>query len=307
MTDTTSLNLISLIDRFPSDEKCRDFLEDLRWPKGKAICPHCDGRKVCEIPERGQWACLACEHHFSVTAGTIMHDSHLPLRKWFIAIYLMLESKKAISANQMKRTLNIGSYQTAWYLCHRIREAMANDPSSGPVLFGVVEVDETLVGGKRKGVGSGNRAGKTWVAGAVQRGGQIRLERIPNIKRRTLHAFIQKHVKDDTEAIYTDELKSYLGIADEDTRHETVNHSEYEWVCGDVHTNSIEGVWSLFKRSIVGAFHHIGAKHMDRYLEEMEWRFNNRDNPHMFRDTMRRVLNTPPLTYRELVDGKKAA
>ena len=303
MTDTTSFNLIRLIDRFPNDDKCRDFLEDMRWPKGKVICPHCDSRKVCEIPERNQWACLACEYQFSATSGTIMHDSHLPLRKWFIAIYLMLESRKAISANQMKRTLGIGSYKTAWYLCHRIREAMGNDPFDGPTLFGIVEVDETLVGGKKKNVGSGSRKGKTWVAGALQRGGQVRLARIPNIKRQTLHAFIQKNLSDNTEAIYTDELKSYLGVADFDTRHETVNHSEYEWVVGDVHTNSIEGVWSLFKRSIVGAFHKISAKHMDRYLEEMEWRLNNRDNPYMFRDTLKRILETPPLTYRELVDG----
>ena len=115
--------------------------------------------------------------------------------------------------------------------------------------------------------------------GAVQRGGNIRLERIPDIKKDTLHGFIQRTVKDAAEAIYTDELRSYMGIADHDTRHETVRHSEEEWVAGDVHTNSIEGVWSLFKRSIVGTFHKMSVKHMDRYLEELEWRFNNRDNP----------------------------
>ena len=182
-----------------------------------------------------------------------MHDSHLSLRKWFIAIYLMCESRKGISANQLKRTLGI-SYKTAWYLCHRIRSAMGNDNLTGPTLFGIVEVDETLVGGRKRGVGSGNRTGKTWVAGAIQRGGNIRLERIPNVRKATLHKFIERHVRDKTEAIYTDELRSYIGIADEDTRHGTVRHAEEEWVVGDVHTNSIEGVWSLFKRSIVGSF-----------------------------------------------------
>ena len=118
----------------------------------------------------------------------------------------------------------------------------------GPTLFGVVEVDETLVGGKRRGVGTGNRVGKTWVAGAVQRGGEVRIEAVPNIKRATVHAFIARNTRSDTEAIYTDELKSYLGIADHDTRHETVKHSEEEWVVGDVHTNSVEGIWSLLKR-----------------------------------------------------------
>ena len=131
---------------------------------------------------------------------------------------------------------------------------------------GVVEVDETLVGRKRRGVGTGNRTGKTWVAGAVQRGGEVRIEAVPNIKRATLHAFIARNTRPDTEAIYTDELKSYLGIAYHDTRHETVKHSEEEWVVGDVHTNSVEGVWSLLKRSIVGAWHQVSAKHLDAYL-----------------------------------------
>jgi transposase-like protein len=199
----------------------------------------------------------------------------------------------------MKRTLGV-SYKTAWYLCHRIREAMGNEPFVGPTLFGIVEVDETLVGGKRKGVGTGNREGKTWVAGAVQRGGQIRLEMIPNIRKDTLHGFIARHVHDECEAIYTDELKSYLGIADENTRHETVNHRLEEWVVGDVHTNSVEGVWSLLKRSVVGSFHKISVKHLDRYLEELEWRFNNRDNAFMFRDLLVRLVEGEALRYQEL-------
>lgn len=228
-----------------------------------------------------------------------MHDSHLPLFKWFLAIYLMCESKKGISANQLKRTLGV-AYKTAWYLCHRIREAMGNDQLTGPTLFGVVEVDETLVGGKRRGVGTGNREGKTWVAGAVQRNGMIRLERIPNIRKHTLHNFIRETVKDEAEAIYTDELKSYIGIGDHDTVHATVTHSIEEWVVGDVHTNSVEGVWSLLKRSIIGAFHKVSVKHLDSYLDELEWRFNNRDNEHIFRDTLRRIMTTDALTYSEL-------
>ena len=227
-----------------------------------------------------------------------MHDSHLPLRKWFAAVYLMCESKKGISANQLHRTLGV-AYRTAWYLCHRIREAMGNDPFTGPTLVGVVEVDETMVGGKRTGENWSDN--KHWVAGAIERGGRVRIERIPDIKRRTLHDFIRRAVKDEAEAIYTDDLRSYIGIGDEDTRHETVNHSAEEWVIGDVHTNSIEGVWSLFKRSIVGSFHKMSAKHMDRYLEELEWRFNNRNNPHIFRDALARIVNTDPLRYRQLV------
>ena len=229
-----------------------------------------------------------------------MHDSHLPLRKWFIAIYLMCESKKGISANQMKRTLGV-SYKTAWYLCHRIRQAMGNEPFEGPTLFGIVEVDETLVGGKVKGKGHAYKGNKSWVVGAIQRGGNVRIERVPDVKRETLHDFIHRTVKDEAEAIYTDEMRSYIGIGDEDTRHETVRHSEDEWVVGDVHTNSIEGVWSLFKRSLMGAFHKMSVKHMDRYIEELEWRYNNRNNPHIFRDTLARIMDTKHLTYRELV------
>ena len=233
-------------------------------------------------------------------SGTIMHDSHLPLRKWFIAIYLMCESKKGISANQMKRTLGV-SYKTAWYLCHRIRQAMGNEPFEGPTLVGVVEVDKTLVGGKKKDVGHGYKGNKTWITGAIQRGGRVRIERIPNIRKKTIHDFIKRTVKDEAEAIYTDEFRSYIGIADHNTRHETVNHFEEEWVVGDVHTNSVEGLWNLFKRSIIGAFHKMSVKHMDRYIEEFEWRYNNRDNPHIFIDTLNRIMRTKPLEYKELV------
>ena len=293
------MNLITLMDKFNCDDTCREALEKIRWPHGPA-CIRCGLIGVPELPAGGIYQCSSCSYQFSVTAGTIMHDSHLPLRKWFIAIYLMCVSKKGISAHQLHRTLGI-AYRTAWYLCHRIREAMGNDPFDGPTLVGVVEVDETLVGGKAKGRGRAYKGNKTWVAGAIQRGGKIRLERIPNVKRHTLHEFIGRTVKDEAEAIYTDELKSYLGIADDNTRHETVNHSAEQWVIGDVHTNSIEGVWSLFKRSIIGTFHKMSVKHMDRYLEELEWRHNNRDNPHIFPDTLRRIMNTGNLTYRTLV------
>ena len=293
------MNLVELIDRYNSDESCREALERLRWPAGVA-CLRCGDTNVNDLGKHNRWQCASCRYQFSVTAGTIMHDSHLPLRKWFLAIYLMCESKKGMSANQLKRTLGV-AYKTAWYLCHRIREAMGNDGLTGPTLFGIVEVDETLVGGRRRGVGKGSREGKTWVAGAIQRDGMVRLERVPNNRKNTLHDFIDRHVTDETEAIYTDELRSYIGIGDDDTRHETVNHSAEEWVVGDVHTNSIEGVWSLFKRSIVGAFHKVSVKHMDRYLEELEWRYNNRDNPHIFRDTLARIVNTDPLEYKDLV------
>ena len=294
------MNLLTLMDKYNSDETCREALEKIRWPHGPT-CIRCGLVGVPKLPVGSIYQCASCCYQFSVTAGTIMHDSHLPLRKWFLAIYFMCVSKKGVSALQLKRTLGIGSYRTAWYLCHRIREAMGNDPFTGPTLLGVVEVDETLVGGRKRNRGRAYKGNKTWVAGAIQRGGNIRVERIPNIRRHTLHDFIHRTVKDEAEAIYTDELKSYLGIGDEDTRHEMVNHSAEQWVVGDVHTNGIEGVWSLLKRSIIGTFHKMSAKHLDRYLEELEWRFNNRNNPHIFPDTLSRILNTGKLTFHDLV------
>ena len=287
------------MDDYSTDEECRELLVALRWPDGVS-CLRCGSTSISEVRKRGKYDCNDCRYQFSVTAGTIMHDSHLPLRKWFIAIYLMCESRKGISSSQLKRTLGV-AYRTAWYLTHRIREAMGNDPFDGPTLFGIVEVDETLIGGKVRGKGKGYRGNKSYVAGAIQRDGEIRLEHVPDVKRATLHDFIRRNVRDETEAIYTDELASYVGISDDDTRHETVRHSIEEWVVGDVHTNSIEGAWALFKRSLVGAFHKVSVKHLDRYLEEFEWRYNNRDNDHIFVDTLRRIVNTSHLTYEDLV------
>ena len=292
-------SIVDLIDKYDCDDKCRDALEQLRWPDG-VCCTRCGYMDVLELPKHDRWECKGCGYQFSVTSGTIMHDTHLPLRKWFLAIYLMCESRKGVSANQLKRTLGV-AYRTAWYLCHRICEAMGNDPLNGKTLVGIIEVDETLVGGKVK-KGENPRSNKTLVAGAIERGGRVRIERIRDAKKRTLHDFIDRSISDKAEAVYTDELASYLGLADGTIRHETVNHSEEEWVVGDVHTNSIEGVWSLFERSVVGAFHKMSAKHMDRYLEELEWRFNNRNNPHIFRDTLARIVKTDPMTYRQLVD-----
>ena len=292
------MDLLTLMDRYGDDRTCREALEQLRWPNGVA-CLRCGSLGASAVKDRATYHCNGCAYEFSVTSGTIMHDSHLPLRKWFVAIYLMCESKKGISALQLKRTLGV-AYRTAWYLNHRIREAMANDPFEGPTLLGVVEIDETLVGGRAKR-GQPALANKTWVAGAIQRDGQVRLERIPNVRKRTLHDFIGRVVHDKAEAIYTDDLASYLGIADHDTRHETVNHSMEQWVVGDVHTNSIEGVWGLFKRSLMGSFHKVSAKHLDRYLSELEWRFNNRGNDHIFMDALRRIVRTKTLTYERLV------
>jgi len=209
----------------------------------------------------------------------------------------MVESKKGISANQVKRTLNI-SYKTAWYLCHRIRNAMVTDVDKQ--LNGIVEVDETWVGGKEKDVGHVYKGNKVIAIGAVERNGDAILEAIKHADRDTLHKFIHSHTAPNTEAIYTDDWPAYNGVEDKNTRHETVNHSANEWVHGDVHTNSVENIWSLLKRSIVGSYHKVSKKHLDAYLDELEWRFNNRNNEYLFRDTLLKLIKAENLPYREL-------
>lgn len=237
------MDLPRLVEQFRSEEKCRAYLEALRWPE-KVSCPRCASVKISRIVSRSQFDCDSCRYQFSVTAGTIFHDSHLPIWKWLLATYMMAEAKKGVSANQLKRTLAV-SYKTAWYLCHRIRAAM-KDANTIP-LDGIVEVDETFVGGKRSGVGRGRKVRKMVVIGAADR--------------------------------------------DDGTIH----------VRADVHTNTIEGVWSLFKRGLVGSYHQLSTKHLPAYLDETAFRYNNRKNPYLFRDTVLRLLDAKVLSFRKLV------
>jgi transposase-like protein len=290
------LDMMNLMERFHKEEECRKVLEELRWPNGVA-CPRCGSLEHAHDTVRGVYDCVSCGYQFSVLAGTIFHDTKLPLRKWFMAILLMVEAKKGISANQMKRTLGV-SYKTAWYLCHRIRAAMAE--VNPELLGGTVEVDETYVGGKVRGKGHGYRGNKATVVGVVQRKGEIRLQVASGADRATLHRIIHQHVRPDAPNIYTDEWAGYRGVGDADTVHETVNHNVEEWVRGDVHTQTVEGVWSLLKRSIVGSYHKVSVKHLDAYLDELEWRFNNRKNPYLFRDTLVKLLTAESLPYQKL-------
>ena len=297
----TEMNLPKLIAQFGDDTRCRAYLERLRWPNG-VECTRCQSKNILEMTEREKYECRDCSYQFTVTSGTIFHDTHLSLSKWFLAIYLMTESKKGMSALQIKRTLDI-AYQTAWHLGHRIRAAMRE--INAEMLRGVVEVDETYVGGKVRGMGRGYKGNKAIAIGAVQRAGKIRLQVIERADKATLQKFIHDNTAPDTEAIYTDELPAYWGIEDSDTAHKWVNHSAEQWVVGDVHTNGIESVWSLLKRSIIGSYHKVSIKHLDAYLDELEHRFNNRKNEHIFRDTLTKLVNAAKLPYQELV--QKAA
>ena len=289
-------NLINLIERYSDESKCRKYLEALKWQEG-IKCPRCESEKVSHILKRNQFDCDECRYQFSVTAGTIFHDSHLPLWKWFLAVYLMTESKKGISANQIKRSLAI-SYKTAWYLSHRIRKAM-EEAKNKSQLTGTVEVDETFVGGKY----DRRRHRKPWekqaVIGLLQREGTFEAKTIPDTSTKILGSIIRERVNKKA-TIMTDDFPAYKSLEKTHT-HKSVNHRAEEWVRGDVHTNGIENAWSLFKRSVVGSYHKISTKHLDAYLDEFEWRFNGRENKYLFRDTLIRLLTSPKMEFKELI------
>lgn len=317
------VNLVSLIERFGSEDKCRDYLERLRWPNGVA-CPRCGDKSVSRVTARkggkgkdadearNQFDCNSCRYQFSVKAGTVFHDSHLPLWKWFLATYMMCESKKGMSANQLRRTLGV-SYKTAWYLCHRIRSAM--DVADPQLLTGTVEVDETYVGGKHKnrprsqrvtGRRTGGHEGKTMVMGALSRDGGVRFEVArTDANSIILQAFISENIEEGS-TVHTDGHAGYRRVSEHGFKHEIVDHSNDEWVRADVHTNTVESVWSLLKRSIVGSYHQLSAKHLEAYLDEIAFKFNNRRNPHLFRDTLVAMLDAEVLTYAELTMSEKA-
>ena len=293
---TRKMNLPTLMVDFDTDAECRALLERLRWPDG-VCCLRCGSERISRITTRKQYACGDCQYRFSVTAGTVFNDSHLALPKWFMAVLLMVEAKKSLSANQMMRTLGVAK-KTAWHLCHRIRHAMTEVNAAR--LTGTIEVDETYIGGKRRGEGRGNyKRRKAMILAAVERGGDIRVSTGKTNSRKVLHGFIREHAP-NPKRVMTDDWPAYQGIADHDTTHETVNHSAKEYVRGDVHTNTVEGAFGLFKRAIVGSFHQVSHKHLDRYLDEFEFRYNNRKNGYLFRDTLTRLVTAKALPYEEL-------
>ncbi len=289
------LSLCELIQDFGDEDKCRAYLERLRWSDG-VQCLECGSRKVYRILKRNQFVCDDCSHQFSVTAKTIFHDTHLPLWKWFLATYLLCESRKGMSANQMKRQLAI-SYKTAWYLCHRIRAAML-EVAPQP-LDGTVEIDETYVAGKKRRWRA--KGDVSVVIGIRQRNGDLRLIRAKDAKSKTVREIINANVGGGVEVILTDESAIYPYALDEmlKSKHKTINHTR-EYAHGDVHTNTVESAFSLLKRGIVGTWHKVSAKHLPAYLDEMCFRFNNRKNPFLFRDTMLKLIDSPNLEYKQL-------
>ena len=296
--------LCEVLREFGSDETCREYLEALRWPD-KVTCPRCDSAKISRVYERKVFDCDSCRYQFSVLAGTIFQDTKLPLPTWFATVYLMCESKKGISANQINRMIG-GSYKTAWYLCHRIRAAMTSAKEDRPKLGGTIEVDETFVGGVQRG--HQHKPGhpeckKEVVIGIRQRGGELRLFHADDVKSGTLAKYIKANISQDVDVIMTDEFGAYpsaIAKAGVFAEHKTIKHKAKVYVDGDIHTNTVESAFSLLKRGIVGTWHKISAKHLSAYLDEMEFRFNNRSNPYLFRDTLMKLIGAPVLEYKKL-------
>lgn len=265
---------------YSNNDAARQHLEAIRWANG-AFCPHCGEienihRLGGKAGAKGMWHCRSCRRKFSVTVGTVFERSHIPLCKWLFASDLMTASKKGVSAHQLHRTLGI-TYKSAWFMAHRLREAMKEQAFPGPLggAGKVVEADETFIGtkaGRKKARGFRH---KRAVMALVERGGKMRSFHVQDINTNTLRKVLVTQV-DRKSALMTDDSHLYKPIGKEFASHESVNHSEEEYVRGAAHTNTIEGAFSIFKRGMIGIYQHCGEQHLKRYLTEFDFRYNHR-------------------------------
>jgi transposase-like protein len=297
---------------FHDDNKAREHLEAQRWPDGP-YCPHCgEAEKVTrlqgETTKPGTCVCKSCRRKFTVTVGTLFESSHIGLAKWMLAFRLMASSKKGISANQLHRTLGV-TYKTAWFMAHRIREAMTED---GPAPLGgerkYVEADETYIGGKetnkklsKRKPGQIGGVGKQVVFALVERGGRARSFHVANVTGATLAPVLRTQVHRNSILI-TDEAGQYRNVEQEFARHGTVNHGKDEYVRGDAYSNTAEGFFAILKRGIYGTFHHVSEAHLKRYLAEFDFRYSYRSalaiTDAMRADEMLKATTGKRLTYR---------
>lgn len=312
------MNLIDVTRELATDEQCLAFLEHQRWPDGIVRCPTCGNDQISRITRRTAsknkraqvYQCLepTCKQQFSATNGSIFHDSHLPLNKWFMAIALVMDAKKGISAKQLQQHLGIGSYKTAWYMCHRIRKAMVDsDPKP---MSGTVEIDETYIGPtaiRRRRIRP--KKPKEMVFAIRERStptsvGRVRFFHVPDGKRATLEPIIKPHIALWVNRIHTDQSAVYDFAIHKtfNSRHRTVNHS-MQWIVpgSKIHTNTVEGSFSLLKRGLIGSFHRVSIKHLHRYLTEFEYRFNQRKADDRFTMTVAAMLRGTPMPFKQLV------
>jgi transposase-like protein len=283
------MNIVEIYEKFPSNKDCLDYLEQVRW-KGKPVCPYCQSPKVTPLPKENRHHCNTCNTSFSVTVRTIFHKTKLPLQKWFLAICLILNAKKGISARQLARDIKVNK-DTAWYMGMRIRRAMIEQRD---LMMGIVEMDETYIGGKpRKGNGGGhNKRGrgtkKIPVIGIVQRGGDVKARPAKNLTGKTLRALVRENVNVPKATIITDEFSGYARFSTF-IKHQTVDHQVW-YVDGQNHTNTIESFWALLKRGIIGQYHKVSIRHLPKYIDEFCYRHNNRKNIDIFAETITRAI-----------------
>jgi hypothetical protein len=279
---------------FPDEEAGKAYLKARRWPNG-VHCPRCGNLHVYELHTRPwHWQCTQCApggstgYRFSILTGTIFENTNKPLRDWFQVTHLLLTSKKGMSARQLWRYMGFGSLKTAWYMAHRIRAALANDPVGQ--LGGIVEVDETFIGGKyrnkhkdkRDGTGTGGYGtGKHTVIGAVSRKGNVVARVIAMADTKTLDCFVHETVSDKVSLLATDEHSGYRKLS-RTFPHAVIRKSKSDYVHGVVHTNTIEGFWSILKRGVVGTYHQVSRKYLPLYVAEFQFRYNNRENADIF-------------------------
>jgi len=282
--------LIEFMKTFPDDTACLIWLWKQRYAADgeHAFCPKCEqvrSFKQYAHQLKVSWTCVACGNHVHPLADTIFEKSSTSLHLWFYAMYLMVSTKCGISAKQLERELGV-TYKTAWRMAHLIRKYLMEQTEEP--LSGVVEADETYIGGRRRGTKRGRPSEgshKTAVFGMVERHGQVRAMTVPNVKAATLLPHLQKRVI-PASTVCTDELRSYNRLDRVGYNHKSVNHAEEVWVSGNVHTNTIEGFWSLVKRGIGGVHHSVSAKHLQGYLNEYSWRYNHRNEGRAMFETL---------------------